>query len=67
MDKIHEDRFILVLRSDPNHLKSSSETVEHPLASCASYAEARRIRDALHGTATGECVIRYFGPTGGGD
>jgi hypothetical protein len=67
MEKVHEDRFMLFLRSDPSHLKSSAETVEHLVASCASYAEARRIRNALQGAATGECVIRYVGPTGGGD
>jgi hypothetical protein len=42
------------------------EVVEQPLADCSSYDEARRIQQqALR--AAQDCVIRYLGPTGGGD
>jgi hypothetical protein len=67
MDPVHDDRFVVFLRFDPSSGKAYSEAGEHPLASCSSYGEARRIRQALQSSATGECVIRYVGPAGGGD
>jgi hypothetical protein len=42
------------------------DVVEHPLVSCETYSEARRIQQqALR--ADKRCVIRYIGPVGGGD
>jgi hypothetical protein len=69
MESVHDDRYLVFLRYDSYHAQSNemTDTVERPLASCASYGEARRIRDALHGSGAGECVIRYVGPAGGGD
>jgi hypothetical protein len=67
MNNVHDDRYLVFLRFDGDAGRSSTEAAEQPLASCATYEEARRIRDALHGSATGECVIRYVGPAGGGD
>jgi hypothetical protein len=67
MESVHDDRYLVFLRYDSDQAKSMTDTVERPLASCASYGEARRIREALHGSGVGECVIRYVGPTGGGD
>jgi hypothetical protein len=60
----HEDRFVLFVRFD--QAEPSVPGVEQPLASCASYQEARLLRRQLQGS-NGECVIRYIGHTGGGD
>jgi hypothetical protein len=67
MDNVHDDRFLVFIRLDPNLAETSSEAAEQPLASCPSYMEASRIRRALRGAAAGGCVIRYVGPAGGGD
>jgi hypothetical protein len=65
MDSTHEDRFLVFLRSEKCDA-AFPERVERPLASCASYAEAQRVRRAHHDHAI-DCVIRYVGPAGGGD
>ena len=67
MEAVHDDRFVVILRSDDKQTKTASDGNEQPLAYCSTYGEARRIRAALHGSAAGECVIRYVGPAGGGD
>jgi hypothetical protein len=67
MDTVHDDRFMVVLRYDDKHAKTMTDGNEQPLAYCSTYGEARRIREALHGSAAGECVIRYVGQAGGGD
>jgi hypothetical protein len=67
MDTVHDDRFMVFLRIDASHHKAEALAGEQPLASCRTYAEARRIRASLNGSAMGECVIRYVGPSGGGD
>jgi hypothetical protein len=65
MESSQDDRFIVFLRQ-PRGAWYPPDLAEQPLASCASYAEARRILKAFHYTAR-ECVIRYVGPAGGGD
>lgn len=67
MDVAHDDRYLIFLRYDRTHTDASADAAEQPLASCASYHEARRIRLALQGAGSGDCVIRYVGPAGGGD
>jgi hypothetical protein len=67
MDSVHEDRFVVFLRLDSSHSQAPSDAAEQPLATCRSYSDARQIRDALHRSGTGECVIRFVGPSGGGD
>ena len=42
------------------------DRIEHELASCGTYAEANQIRQD-HERAGVHCVIRFVGPTGGGD
>jgi hypothetical protein len=61
----HDDRFTVFIRYDANH--RGLDATELPVAFCATYEDARRVRQALQGTAAGDCVIRYEGPTGGGD
>jgi hypothetical protein len=59
------DLFQVYLR-DPRNDGASPETVEQPVDGCATYEEARRLRQkALR--ADQDCVIRYMGETGGGD
>jgi hypothetical protein len=65
MDCTREDDFVVFMRSDPRD-NSAPERVEWPLASCASYEEARRLRDCVS-NHSGDCVIRFLGETGGGD
>jgi hypothetical protein len=67
MDTVHDDRFVVFLRFDTTHGGASLDAAEQPLAYCPTYNEAKRIRLALQGAAMGDCVIRYFGPSGGGD
>lgn len=67
MDTAHDDRYLIFLRYDLGHAHATVDAAEQPLASCASYHEARRIRLALQGAGSGDCVIRYVGPAGGGD
>jgi hypothetical protein len=65
MDCTREDDFVVFIRSDPGDL-SAPETLEWPLASCATYEEAKRLRDSVS-ARNGDCVIRFLGETGGGD
>jgi hypothetical protein len=67
MESVHDDRFMVCIRYDDKKTKASAEGNEQPLAYCSTYGEARRIRQALQGSAPGDCVIRYMGPAGGGD
>jgi hypothetical protein len=65
MDLVHDDRFIVFVRhASPN--EERPDAAERPLITCATYAEARRVRREIHNSAR-ECVIRYIGPAGGGD
>lgn len=64
LNAIHEDRFVVFVRFDQGD--PSLPGVEQPLASCASYQEARLLRRQLQGSH-GDCVIRFVGPSGGGD
>jgi hypothetical protein len=65
MDSARDDDFVVFIRSDRGD-NAAPDTVEWPLASCASYEEARRLRDSVS-NHTGDCVIRFLGETGGGD
>lgn len=63
----HDDHFMVFIRYDATKVPPFTDAVEEPLAVCASYGEARRIRQALHTTVPGDCVIRFMGESGGGD
>jgi hypothetical protein len=65
MDSAHEDSFVVYerARADDGY---SPEIVERPLATCATYEEAREVRRA-HLAHAPDCVIRFLGLTGGGD
>ena len=65
MEPVHDDRFVVFLRHDRSH-SNRPDAAERPLVICSSYQQARRIQRQLHETARA-CVIRYIGPTGGGD
>jgi hypothetical protein len=67
MDPVYEDRFVVFVRDEDDSTEKFSAETEHPLVSCPTYGEARKIRDALQGSARRGCVIRYIGSTGGGD
>jgi hypothetical protein len=60
-----DDRFLVYVRTDRDH-SNPPEDCERYLTSCDTYEEARRIQREYRSFAR-ECVIRYFGPAGGGD
>lgn len=65
MDEIHEDGFVVYVRSQRDRNDPPEEN-EWASVACASYEEARRIRQ-LHRLHDRDCVIRYVGVSGGGD
>jgi hypothetical protein len=65
MDLHNDDQFTVFVRTDPAHAQSPEE-IEIPLASFSSYEEAVRAQRAYQLPAR-ECLIRFQGPTGGGD
>ncbi len=62
MDNIHDGHFLVFQRNHPYAVDG-----ELPLASCPTYADARRVRQALLDSSPGQLVIRFVGPAGGGD
>jgi hypothetical protein len=65
MDAVHEDRYVVFLRVDRGECERR-ECDEEPLATCATYEEARQMRRHYHDSGR-ECVIRFVGQAGGGD
>jgi hypothetical protein len=60
-----DDRFTVFLRESTDEMLSV-EVREQPVATLASYGEARRVCQSYQ-RAGHDCVIRFAGPTGGGD
>ncbi len=67
MDTFHDDRFLVLWRLEHCRDGVPEGAGEEPLATCASYEEARNFRRALPGAVAGKCVIRFVGTSGGGD
>jgi hypothetical protein len=65
MDAVFEERFIVFVRHDLGHA-SRPDHSERPLATCSSYAEARLLQRQLLRESR-ESIIRFVGPSGGGD
>jgi hypothetical protein len=65
MEPVHEDRFVVFVRADRRH-DQAPEEAERPVTSCATYAQAHRIKQRWQ-QAGRECVIRFVGIAGGGD
>lgn len=65
MESSSDDRFVVFVRTDRSQT-ARPDVAERALATCTTYEEARRVRDEVHRTSR-ECIIRYIGPTGGGD
>ena len=65
MDSPHDEQFVVYVRLDREHSYPPS-AVEQTAIHCASYEEARRVRQRCHELSR-ECVIRFTGPAGGGD
>ncbi len=62
MNPVQDDRYMVFVRTS----RGAGETDEQPLTSCATYAEARHLLRRLQ-REPGELVIRFIGPSGGGD
>jgi hypothetical protein len=65
MEAVFEDRFIVFLRQDVGHA-SRPDHGERMLATCSSYSEARQLQRLLLQDSRSS-VIRFVGPSGGGD
>jgi hypothetical protein len=65
MDRLQENCFVVFLRNEAPS-QEDPETVEQEVAECASYEDARRIRGEYLAHSR-DCVVRYVGPSGGGD
>jgi hypothetical protein len=65
MESTREDDFVVFVRMDRTY-DGVPATFEHVVGSCATHAEARRVRRDFH-RASCECVIRFMGEVGGGD
>ena len=65
MDSVNDDRYLVFVRADPS-LGERPDSSEYPVATCATYGEARYLRKICH-EAGRSCAIRYVGPAGGGD
>jgi hypothetical protein len=65
METVHEDRFVVFLRHDRG-ASPRPDYAERPLRSCSTYEEARQLQRQLRESER-ECIIRYIGPSGGGD
>ncbi len=65
MDSAPEDCFVVFVRADGSH-GAWPEGAERPLGMFPTYADALRLRRSLNRPPS-ECVIRFVGPTGGGD
>jgi hypothetical protein len=65
MESIHDDRFVVFVRVDRGH-STRPDYAERPLRTCSTYKEAREVQRQLRDTAR-DSVIRFVGPSGGGD
>jgi hypothetical protein len=65
MDEAYDDGFVVYVRSRRDR-QDPPEDSEWPVITCSSYEEACRIRET-HRRQARDCVIRYVGPSGGGD
>ena len=63
MTLIADDCFVVYVRERKAH---RHHPVERQLVSCSSYQEAEMVRRENQGPER-HCIIRYFGPAGGGD
>lgn len=62
---IHGDYFVVYAQREDTRPERPDQA-EQELASCATYAQANRIRQCQERSGV-HCVIRFVGVTGGGD
>ena len=66
MVREHDEMYAVVMQSARNQGWDALGDCERTVTVCATYGEARRIKQHLaHGPDI--CIIRYLGETGGGD
>ncbi len=65
MDVVHDSKFVVYVRLDRGHA-ATPDSLEKPVGSCHSYAEARQIQRQFRRFHR-DCIIRFEGITGGGD
>jgi len=60
-----DDSFVVFVR-EKRPTKHGTELIERELASCRTHEEAEWVRKE-NSSRNRKCVIRFLGPTGGGD
>jgi hypothetical protein len=65
VETVLEDRFLVYLRPSRGPAERP-QPAERLVVVCSTYEEARQFRRDCQGAAR-DCVIRYIGPSGGGD
>jgi hypothetical protein len=65
MDPTNEDGYVVFVRADGKH-EEAPDRAERPVSRCNTYEEAQKVKRAWHQRGR-SCVIRFVGPTGGGD
>jgi hypothetical protein len=61
-----QDCFVVFVRDGSRSSAWWPDAAERPVAACPTYEEAARVREQLRRSGR-SCVIRFVGPTGGGD
>jgi hypothetical protein len=64
MDSQYEEQFVVYVRD--NWPRPGGAPAEERLVHCSSYEEAQWVRRECAGPRR-RCIIRYVGPSGGGD
>jgi len=65
MESVHDSSYVVYLRVDKSHA-AAPDSLEQPIKTCSSYAEARQVLQQCRQEAK-EGVIRFEGISGGGD
>jgi len=65
MDALFQDEFVVYVR-DLKPAQPGWQNRERELVHCATYEEAEWVRHEMESPRR-RCIIRYVGPTGGGD
>jgi hypothetical protein len=66
MESVLDDCFVVYERLDSRH-DDHPDWAEQPLAVCSSYEDARRAQREFQFVSPRKAVIRFIGPSGGGD
>jgi hypothetical protein len=66
MSEESQDCFMVFVRAGTRSAARRPDAAERPVATCPTSEDAARVREQLRQSGR-SCVIRFIGPTGGGD